>query len=152
MTQWFPARESNAVVGRVVEIEKPHAQKSRDAGYAVNILVPVMETKVLKDSSDVSHQEIKPHLQGEFNKITGRFPGAWEAYIASKGSVEAATTPTVLAPLNGTPIENAASFLPKERVGYLKSIGFSTVEQLAEMSDTQMQSLGVGARSWRKKA
>jgi len=31
-------------------------------------------------------------------------------------------------------------------------IGFSTVEQLADMSDEQVQSLGPGARNWRKKA
>src|SRR5262245_14141812 len=150
MTQWFPAAESNAVVGRVVEIEKPHAAKSREAGYPVNIMVPVMETKVLKDSSDISHQELKPHIKGEFAKITGRFPGAWEAYVASKGTEE--IKEQVLPPINGTPIEKAASFLPKERVGHLKLIGFSTIEQLAAMSDTQMQSLGPGARNWRKKA
>ena len=43
---WFPAQESQSVVGRVVEIEKVHPAKSREAGRAVNIYVPVMESKV----------------------------------------------------------------------------------------------------------
>ena len=150
MSGWFPAVESHNVVGRVVEHEKVHPAKSRERGEAVYVMVPVMEAKVLKDSSDVSTQEIKPQNEGEFKKIIARFPGAWDAYIKSKGS--ALGEVQELAPIKGTPIDKALAFLPKEKVGYLKTIGFTTLEQLAEMSDAQVVSMGTGARTWRKKA
>lgn len=150
MSGWFPAVESQNVVGRVVEHEKVHPAMSRERGEPVKIMVPVMEAKVLKDSSDVSTQEIKPHKQDEFKKIIGRFPGAWEAYIKSKGS--ALGDAEEVAPIKGMPIDKAVAFLPKEKVGWLKTIGFTTVEQLAEMSDAQVVSMGTGARTWRKKA
>jgi hypothetical protein len=143
--KWFPAMDSQQVVGRVIEVEKEHAGKSREAGRSVKIMVPVMATKVLKDSADISIQEIKPHNQVSF---TSRFPGAWEHYLKEKGDQP---QEVVVAPVAGTPIDEA-SFIHRDKVLYLKHAGFSTIEQLAAMDDNQMQSLGRGAREWRKKA
>jgi hypothetical protein len=153
--EWFPAKDSPAVVGRIVEIEKPHTGLSKEAGEQVYVLVPAMEHKVLKDSSDTSFQEIKPHTK---DKLLARFPGAWEAYMAKKQAeakapiAEEIPKATVLPTVKGRPIDEAIAFMPKGKVGHLKMIGFATVEQLAEMSDEQMGSLGPGARNWRKKA
>jgi hypothetical protein len=150
--EWFPAVDSPAVVGRVVDIEKPHSAKSREAGYQVYVTVPAMEMKVLKDSSDVSFAQIKPHTKDQLCK---RFPGAWEAYMKRQGEEETHVEipkAKVVASVKGMPIDEAIAFMPKGKVGHLKLIGFSTVEQLADMSDEQMQSLGPGARNWRKKA
>jgi hypothetical protein len=144
--RWFPQKGTAGVVGRVVEIEKPHPAKSREANRPINVMVPALQTKVLKDSSDVSFKELKPHNK---DQILADYPGAWDHYLASKGGDvgKQAEVPQV----NGTPIDKA-DFMPKEKLAGLKMIGFSTVEQLADMSDEQVQSLGPGARNWRKKA
>lgn len=145
-SKWFPALDSQNVVGQVQEAEKEHPGKSREVGRSVKIWVPIMAAKVLGGTSvDVSTQEIKPHNQ---IAVTSRFPGAWERYQELKGEKPQTE---IVAPVAGTPIENA-NFLHRDRLEYLKHAGFSTVEQLAAMSDAQMQSLGRGAREWRKKA
>lgn len=144
--KWFPQKGSQSVVGRVVEIEKLHAAQSREAKRPVNILVPAMEMKVLKDSSDVSFKELKPHNK---DQICADFPGAWEHYENLKGGNTSKTEE--VAPINGMSIDRA-DYIPREKLAWLKIQGFSTVEQLAEMSDAQVQSLGPGARNWQKKA
>ena len=145
-TKWFPQKGSQSVVGRIVEIEKLHAALSREAQRPVNIMVPCMEMKVLRDSADVSFKELKPHNKAQ---ICADFPGAWEHYESLKGA-EIGKTEEV-PPINGMPIDRA-DYIPREKLAWLKIQGFSTVEQLAEMSDSQVQSLGPGARNWQKKA
>jgi hypothetical protein len=144
--KWFPALDSQQVVGRVIEVEKEHPAKSRELGRSVKIWVPYMASKVLKDSADVSGQEIKPHNQVA---ITSRFPGAWEHYLKLKENQP--NKDEVVAEVPGNAIENA-NFIHRDKILYLKHAGFSTIEQLAAMDDHQMQSLGRGAREWRKKA
>ncbi len=143
--QWFRAVDSQNVMGRVVEVDKVHAAQSREAGREVTFKQPMMESKVA-GSSDVSHQQIKDWNKRE---ICSRFPGAWEAYEASKATAPVAP---VVSTITGMPIDRASDFLPAAKVEWLKLTGFQTVEQLAEMSDHQMQELGTGARSWKKKA
>ncbi len=142
---WFPAVESQSVVGRVVEIEKPHQAKSREAKKPVYIMVPAMEHKVA-GSTDISHTEIKEHNRAE---LCARFPGAWEAYEKSKGGKVG--KPTEVAAPDGMPIDRA-DFIAREKMAWLKLQGFSTVEQLAALNDSQLQSLGPGSRTWKKKA
>jgi uncharacterized protein YjiS (DUF1127 family) len=145
MQGWFRAVDSQNVMGRVVEVDKVHAAQSREARREITFKQPVMESKVA-GSSDISHQQIK-----EWNKkeICGRFPGAWEAYEASK-----ATSRPIQdfnpAP-DGMPIDKA-EFIPASKREWLKMTGFSTVDQLADMTDHQIQDLGPGARAWKKKA
>lgn len=142
---WFPARESQSVVGRVVEVEKIHPAKSREAQKPVHLMVPVMASKVA-GSHDISTQELKPHNRDE---ICARFPGAWDAYVKSKNGKVG--EPEVMPDIDGMPIDRA-DFIAREKLAWLKLQGFSTVEQLAAISDAQMQSLGPGARTWAKKA
>lgn len=143
--QWFRAVDSQNVMGRVVEIDKVHAAKSREAGREITFKQPVMESKVA-GSSDISHQQIKDWNKKE---ICARFPGAWEDYEASK--VSTSPVPDYSVTMDGTPIEKA-DFIPAAKREWLKLTGFITVEQLAEMNDHQMQELGQGARTWKKKA
>lgn len=143
--QWFRAVDSQNVMGRVVEIDKVHAAKSREAGREITFKQPVMESKVA-GSSDISHQQLKDWNKKE---ICARFPGAWEAYEASK--VSTSPVPDYSVTMDGTPIEKA-DFIPAAKREWLKLTGFITVEQLAEMNDHQMQELGQGARTWKKKA
>jgi hypothetical protein len=146
---WYPAVESQAVIGRVIEVETLHPARSREAGKHVYYMAPVMESKVVSGSSDVAHQYLGHLPEWEREAITDRFPGAWENYIAHKGAElgKVVEVPQV----EGTPIDKA-DWIARERLAWLKMQGFSTVEQLAALSDHQFQSLGHGSRTWAKKA
>jgi hypothetical protein len=142
---WFPAKESQSVVGRVAEVEKLHPAKSRAAQKPVYIIVPVMESKVAS-SHDISHQELKEHNR---DQICARFPGAWEYYEKQKASKPKEEPQEII--FEGMPIAKA-DFIAREKISWLSMQGFNTVEQLAGMSDAQIQEMGQGARTWRKKA
>jgi hypothetical protein len=146
--QWYPARESQAVVGRIIELEYLHAGKSREAGKPVTIMTPVLESKVA-GSTDVAHQYLGHLPDHDREEICARFPGAWENYEAHKGGDlgKIKEVPT----LQGTPIDRA-EWIAREKIAWLRMQGLTTVEQLAAISDAQMQQLGTGARTWAKKA
>ena len=141
---WFPSREWGNVVGKVMEVEKEHPGKSRELGRSVKIMVPVMASKVA-GSYDVSTQEIKDHNRAS---ICGRFPGAWEAYEKERGAAPAEPAEVVS---TGTSLDKL-TFIPREKMAWLKIQGFSNAEQIANLSDADIQKLGPGARGWRKKA
>ena len=142
---WFPMLGSQRVAGRVIEIEKTHGARSREEKRTVNIMVPVMASRVAGEH-DISHQEIKEHNRSE---ICARFPGAWEDFQRRKD--QAAPMPAELPEIKGTPIDRA-DFIVRDKLAWLKLQGFSTVEQIAAIDDAQMQKLGPGARTWKKKA
>jgi len=145
---WFPSKESQRVVGRVIEIEKVHGARSREEKRVVTIIVPAMASKVAGEA-DFSTQELKKHNEHEFKALCDRFPGAWEAYEKSKAQSPKASDE--LPPLNGMSIDKV-EFISREKVAWLKMQGFTTVEQLAAIDDSQIQRLGPGARTWKKKA
>lgn len=140
---WFPSSESQQVVGRFVDVESDNPAESRKQGKLVRMLRPALETKVV-GSHDISVQVVKP-----FNELSlrTRFPGAWEHYEAKKKG----SKPVDIQPIDGIPIEDA-TFIGKEKMAWLKMQGLMTIEQLATLSDAQMQNLGHGARTWKKKA
>lgn len=147
--RWYPAVESQAVVGRVIEMEFLHPAKSREAGQEVYIMVPVLESKIASGSTDVAHQYLGHLPETERDTICKRFPGAWEAYMAKKAAKPGEDVE--LPGIKGTPIDKA-DWVAREKLAWLKLQGFSTVEQLAALSDHQFQSLGHGSRTWAKKA
>lgn len=147
--KWFQQVGSLRVVGRIVDTDKIHAARSREEKREVTILVPILISKVTAEQ-EVSTEELKPHNR---DKIIAQYPGAWEDYLARKAAEAPATTPgsNELPPKRGMPIEKA-EFLKRETMLSLKTQGFTTVEQLAEIDDGQMNKLGPGARNWKKKA
>lgn len=140
---WFPSSESQQVVGRFVDVESDNPAESRKHGKLVKMWRTALETKVV-GSHDVSVQVVKP-----FNEIAlrSRFPGAWEYYQSQKAGKDMPE----IQPIDGIPIEEA-TFIGKEKMAWLKMQGIVTVEQLATLSDAQIQNLGHGARTWKKKA
>lgn len=149
--QWFPSAEHSAVVGRFVERMIESASASVAAGKSTFVPRVLLESKVA-GTPDVAAQIVKPFNEAEFRS---RFPGAWEHFE----KVREANTRTVdvqpdHVPMRdgfGTPL-SAVDFLPRDKIAWLSELGFSTVEQIAEMSDAQVQQVGRGAASWRKQA
>jgi hypothetical protein len=149
---WFRSveKEHGGVVGRIADSDCYDRAASEKAGTTVYKKVPVLLSKI-PGSHDVSSQAIKPHNKETLCK---RFPGAWEAYEKEKAERERlakANGQEEPAVLTGTLLAEA-DFIPRGQLPRLHSMGFSTVEQLASMSDMVVQNMGRGALSWRKKA
>lgn len=150
--QWFAAfedgRKSTLVVGRFIDGEVVDPIASEKAGKNVWKLVPLLESKIV-GSHDVSTQRVKDGKDGNKAELTNRFPGAWEHYMGQKESAAAEPDPQVS--VSGTPIETL-DFIPRQNVAWLRELGFSSAEQIRDMSDTVVQGLGRNALTWRKKA
>lgn len=149
MEVWFPSVEDSRIVGRVTEARTCDQVASEKAGKTVWKMVPVLESKI-PGSIDVSAQAIKPHNR---DQLCGRFPGSWEYFEKSKseaGSAPASPFVSGGPSVTGTPLHEA-DFIPREKLAWLSTLGFLTVEQIAEMSDTTVQNLR-GASKWRKQA
>ncbi len=141
---WFPAKDSTQVVGRFVDGEATDIKKSAEIGTTVYKSVPILESKIV-GSHDISSQRVK---EGNRDELIGRFPGAWESYEKRKDIVD--DQPTMKS-ARGTPIEEL-DFIPRQNLAWLRELGFSTAEQIRDMSDTVVQGLGRNALTWRKKA
>lgn len=74
-------------------------------------------------------------------KIYNRFKKYVDEYIKNKGAVAA----------SGTPIEEWA-LVNASRAALLKSVGIVSVEQLAEVPESQFHNIGMGALELRQKA
>ena len=73
------------------------------------------------------------------NDYVKRFPKAWEAFKRQEK------------PVAGTPVAKLP-FLKPEQVALLMHIGCTTLEQLCEMPDVQVQQIGLGGRQIRADA
>ena len=143
--RWFPASDGGNVVGRFDEAPKVDVKASEAADKNVYVQVPILLSK-FPGSTDVACQQVKP-----FNKkeLIARFPDAWAYYQSAKQAP--AVEGDIPAVTSGTPL-HLAEFIPRDKVAWLQTIGFSTVEQLADMSDMTVSNLSRGASTWRKKA
>lgn len=146
---WLPSSEGkdSRIVGRFRDIEDTYTDRE---GNKKTRVVTILEHKV-PGSSDISSSIVKPFNKDE---LTRRFNTAWELYEKHKAASVNAPPEVPLATqlqIKGMPIETV-NFLGKDKIGYLKSQGFLTVEQLANMSDADCQNIGFGAKKWRKQA
>ena len=146
---WFPSADTkeSRIVGRFIDHEHTYADKD---GKHHTRVVTMLEHKV-PGSSDISASLVKPFNKAE---LTARFPQAWKHYedTKAKEANDPPPMPTAIEHgIKGEPIENL-NFLGKDKLAYLKSMGFLVAEQIATMSDAQCQSIGFGAKAWRKKA
>ncbi|MFO1183594.1 MAG: hypothetical protein U1E56_02250 [Bauldia sp.] len=136
MTQegWYPAVESNQVVGRFEWYDKLHIADSIAADEKRYTKIIVLRHKVVG-----THEEnvtpLKPHNE---QALRERFPEAWTAF---QGEVP---------PIKGTPLTKLD--LSSDRVDAFKIHGILTLEQLAGLSDAQCQAVGFGTRKLRTDA
>ena len=154
--QWFAAfedgKKSTLVVGRFIDGEVVDPIESGKKGKNVWKTVPLLESKIV-GSHDVSTQRVKEDnlkdgIKGNKEELMNRFPGAWDHYVAQKDVVDEPSAPLAN---SGTPIEEL-DFIPRQNIAWLRELGFSSAEQIRDMSDTVVQGLGRGALNWRKKA
>jgi hypothetical protein len=146
--KWFQHKDGGNVVGYVGEARSIDMKASEEAGKTMWKMVPVMYHKVA-GHHDVSHTPIKPHNK---DNICNQFPGAWEFYQAQRAEA-APKDAGLVSPetvIKGTLLDKA-DFIPRTQMAFLVTMGFSTIEQLAGMSDTVAQGLKGGVQM-RKKA
>lgn len=145
---WFPgAGPWSKVVGRFVDVEVTDIKRSEAERKTIYKRVPALEHKT-PGSQDASFSRVK-----EFNKeeLIERFPGAWEHYELHRAQEGGEDQVPVIQGIAGTPLHHA-EFIPKTAIPRLHDMGFSSLEQIRDMSDTTAQNLGHGAKAWRKKA
>ena len=103
-------------------------------------------------SGDFSSTPCKDNEDGY--KLRKEWSQAWEHYQKEK-AVDTPVAPQIPTAveygIKGTPIEEL-TFLGKDQLARLKALGFTTAEQLADMSDTACNNVGFGAKDWRRKA
>jgi len=110
----------------------------------------VLYTKV-PGSSDTSSKVVRNNPEGEKTKT--EYAAAWADYQKRKELAANAPAQEPLAVqhgLKGTPIEEA-DFIGKDRLAFFQAMGFLTIEQVRDMSDTICQNMRSGV-SLRKKA
>lgn len=145
---WMPSNTPNSkAVGRFVDEIHHHTNRE---GVKCSRNVTLLYTKI-PGSNDVSSQLVKDNPDGR--KLKEDYSRAWELYEKSKAAAPAPEpTPTATEfGIKGIPIEEL-DFIGKDRMATLKAMGFLLAEQVADMSDTDCNNVGHGAKSWRKKA
>lgn len=86
------------------------------------------------------------HIDREASE--GRFPPTWVRHF--KGELEAFRSGEEL-PLNGIPVKQWPSVTPAiERLFH--DLNLHTVEDVAQMNETAMAAVGMGARNWKMRA
>ena len=102
-------------------------------------------------SGDFSSTPCKDNADGA--KLRKEWSQAWDHYLKEKAQAPAAPPiPTAVEyGIAGTPIEDL-TFLSADHLTRLKMMGFTTAEQLRDMSDTACNNVGFGAKGWRRKA
>ena len=144
---WFPPNTANSkIVGRFED----HTQEWVDStGTRRSRTLPVLYHKA-PASLDVSSTTCKDNADGA--KLKKEWAQAWAYYEKCKAAGPAAPAiPTATEfGIKGTPIEEA-DFIGKDRLAFFKSMGFTTLEQVRDMSDGVAQNI-MGAKMMRKKA
>jgi hypothetical protein len=140
-TEWFPATNDPAIIGRVVHVKRINEAESRKQHKEVYITFPAIEHKTAGIQGDVSFALIKEEADpANAEYWTRRFAKAWAAYKGAENQIP-----------EGTPLD-AFDALPEHKAAEFKMHGLTTIEQLAIMSDANCDSIGTGAKKWRTAA
>ena len=114
---------------------------SEEAGHPVFKDVPFVRIQVPGDPTTIIDTKVRDHHKQ-------RFPRHWAHFQQYQSA----------APVMGTPLAEWAA-VTRSQADTLRAFGVATVEQLAELSDTQVQRIGMGgeqlrvkARAWLKQA
>jgi len=106
--------------------------KSKELGRPVHVAVDYVHIQQPGERDYIEKPVTQEHLM--------RFPRQWAAYQNGKQDAPAGTPLAILFPNNPEIVDN------------LKHFNVQTVEQLAELNDTQKQNIGMGALHFVEKA
>jgi hypothetical protein len=140
-----PNTPNSKVVGRFVEWTKTWTDQNGDKKERQVISLQTMVPGIAEPTSSI----VPPGPVGD--KIKKEYSAAWALFEKNRQRTVPEVPTATEHNIAGTPIEDA-SFLGKDFIARLKLMGFLTLEQLADMSDTQCQNVGFGAKDWRRKA
>lgn len=107
---------------------------SKEAGRTIKKDVP--HIKIIQPGES----RLSVYDQPATNEDIARFPRQWEAFKAGQDQGVQGSPLSLLFPESPAIVEN------------LKSVGIRTIEQLANLPDTGLQNVGMGARGWKDKA
>lgn len=142
---WYPAADTNQVVGYFDYEEKLDSAATREAGEYQYRKVVVLREKAL-GSGDISVRELKPHAK---SRLVARFPTAWEAF--ENGEVPVRENGYIMpAGIKGTPLTRLE--LSGEQLRLYNAGGIYTVEQMADAGEAVKHRLGFGADKIIKRA
>lgn len=140
-------------MGNNVEFIRNHSGMKAEGGVVPRFYVDAEEDPVASANAGrlICHSSEKVEVIFPGNpwnkpvfKVTDEHRQRWpEAYAKFKAGQEQSP--------DGTPLEEWP-ILKRAQVLELKSLGFSTVEQLAEMPDLAMQKIGMGGRALKERA
>lgn len=140
-TDWFPATNDPAIIGRVVHVKRINGYESKKQRKDVYNTLIAIEHKTAGIQGDVSFALVKEEADPDnAEHWIRRFSKAWAAYKGTQNSEP-----------DGTPLEEFDG-LPDHKAAEFKLHGLTSVEQLAIMSDATCDAVGTGARKWRTAA
>lgn len=111
-----------------------HPAKTEEAGHPVFEDVPFIKIQVPGDPTTVVDTKLRDHHKR-------RFPRHWAHFQQYQNA----------APVMGTPLAEWAA-VSRSQADNLKVVGVMTVEQLADLTDAQIQRIGMGGEQLRRKA
>jgi hypothetical protein len=140
-TDWFPATNDPAIIGRVVLIKRINERESKRQRKEVYVTYPAIEHKAAGMQGDVSFSLVKEEADPDNAEyLTRRFSKAWAVFKGAENVVP-----------EGTPLADFDE-IPENKIMEFKIHGLTTIEQLASISDASCDAIGTGARKWRTAA
>lgn len=136
MQQWHPVEDSDQVVARIVDEPRIDPVASRQAGEEVYKIVPIAYIKIVGSNDTVAKRLDKPEGEQTIKRC-------WQAWLAYQGEA--------MPDDDGTPIEQLWK-LPPEKAAHWRLQGIHTVEQVAGLSDSALDRLGMNARAFQRQA
>ena len=111
-----------------------HPAKSEEAGHPVFEDVPFIKIQVPGDPTTLIDTKLRDHHKRRFARHYAHFAQFQNA-----------------APVIGTPLAEWAA-VTRSQADNMRSMGVITVEQLSELTDAQIQRVGMGGEQMRRKA
>ncbi len=111
-----------------------HPAKTEEAGHPVFEDVPYIKIQVPGDPTTVVDTKLRDHHKRRFPRHFAHFQQFQNA-----------------APIIGTPLAEWAA-ISRSQADNLRVVGVMTVEQLSELTDAQVQRIGMGGEQLRRKA
>lgn len=130
-TAYFPATDDPNLRGKFVSEEYIDPAESKRLNKPVTKTRTILLIRAVGGHDTVA-RKVRPNAEGE--ELIRRFPEAWAAFEGKQVNVQ-----------HGTPLEDLPG-MTSERAAMLRNAGVSSIEYAAEMDESVINRLGMGAR------